>query len=82
VEENQLLERITLNPKIMVGKPVIKGTRLPVEYIMNLLAHGAEVQEILDEYEGLVQEDIQACLLFAAKSLESTAFMPLVIESA
>ena len=76
--EQQLLERITLDAKVMVGKPVIKGTRLTVEYILNLLAHGATVPEILDEYRGLTPEDIQACLLFAMKSLASTSFMPLV----
>ena len=75
--ETQLLNRITLNPKIMVGKPVIKGTRLTVEFILGLLAHGATIAEILEEYDGLTQEDIQACLLFATKSLESTVFMPL-----
>ena len=80
MKEKQLLERITLNPKVMVGKPVIKGTRLTVEYILGLLAHGATTAEILQEYEGLVEEDIQACLIFAAKSLESTAFMPLAME--
>jgi uncharacterized protein (DUF433 family) len=77
--ETQLLSRITLNPKIMVGKPVIKGTRLTVEYILGLLAQGATINEILDEYDGLAQEDIQACLLFATKSLESTVFMPLSV---
>ena len=82
MKEEQLLERITLNPKVMVGKPVIKGTRLTVEYILGLLAHGATIAEILQEYEGLVEEDIQACLIFAAKSLESTAFMPLAVETA
>ena len=82
MEEKQLLERITLDPKVMVGKPVIRGTRLTVEYILNLLAHGATVEEILLEYEGLVQEDIRACLLFAAQSLESTVFMPLAVEKA
>ena len=75
--DEQLLERIALNPKVMAGKPVIRGTRLTVEYILNLLAHGATVAEILEEYEGLAQEDIRACLLFASRSLESTAFMPL-----
>jgi uncharacterized protein (DUF433 family) len=74
MKEQQLLERITLNPKVMVGKPVIKGTRLTVEYILNLLAHGATVTEILQEYKGLTQEDIQACLLFATKSLENRYF--------
>jgi uncharacterized protein (DUF433 family) len=80
--EQQLLERIILNPKVMVGKPVIKGTRLTVEYILGLLAHGATITEILEEYEGLTQEDIQACLLFATKALENTTFMPLTVEAA
>ena len=82
MKEQQLLERITLNPKVMAGKPVIRGTRLTVEYILNLLAHGATEADILQEYEGLIREDIQACLLFAAQSLENTAFMPLVAEIA
>ena len=81
MKENQLLERITLNPRIMVGKPVIRGTRLTVEYILNQLAHGATEAEILLECAGLTQEDIQACLLFAAQSLESTLFMPLTMET-
>lgn len=82
MSENQLLERITLNPKVMVGKPVIRGTRLTVEYILRLLAYGTTFAEILEEYEGLTQEDLQACLLFATKSLESTVFMPLATEFA
>lgn len=79
--DQQLLSRITVNPKVMVGKPAIKGTRLTVEHILNLLAHGTTVQEILKEYDGLTQDDIQACLLFATRSLEDTTFMPLA-ESA
>jgi uncharacterized protein (DUF433 family) len=82
MKDQQLLKRIALNPKVMVGRPVIKGTRLTVEYILNLLAHGATVEEILEEYDGLTLEDIQACLLFATKSLESTVFGPLVMEPA
>jgi len=78
MEQKQLLERIALNPKIMVGKPVIKGTRLTVQYILNLLAHGATVDEILQEYKGLTKEDILACLLYASETLEDTTFMPLV----
>ncbi len=82
MRDEQLLERITINPKVMVGKPVIRGTRLTVEYILNLLAHGATVEEILQEYEGVTREDIQACILFATKALESTDFMPPVVEPA
>ena len=80
--DERLLERITVDPNVLVGKPVVKGTRLSVEYILNLLAHGATTAEIIKEYEGLTQEDVQACLLFAARSLESTAFMPLITETA
>ncbi len=78
--DHELLERITVNPKVMVGKPIIKGTRLTVEHILKLLAHGATAKEILDEYQGLTREDIQACLLFASRSLEDASFMPLVPE--
>lgn len=81
MNEAQLLERITVNPKVMVGKPVIKGTRLTVEYILGLLAHGATVEEITEEYEDLTQADIQACLLFATRSLQNMDFMPLTVES-
>ena len=81
MSDQTLLEKIVLNPKVMVGKPVIRGTRLTVEFILGLLAHGATEQEILNEYSGLTQEDIQACLLFATKSLESTTFIPLSSES-
>jgi uncharacterized protein (DUF433 family) len=80
MDENEMLERISINPKIMVGKPVIRGTRLAVEYILNLLAHGSTIEEILQEYDGLTQEDIQACLLFATRSLQDTDFMPLGLE--
>ena len=82
MKDEQLLKRVTIDPKVMVGKPVIEGTRLTVEYILNLLAHGTTVTEILEEYKGLTQEDIQACLLFATKALENTTFMPLTVESA
>ncbi len=72
MSDQQLLERITINPKIMVGKPVVRGTRLTVEYLLNLLAHGASFEEIIDEYDGLTRDDILSCILFATKSLETT----------
>ncbi len=81
MSDEELLQRITLNPKVLTGKPVVRGTRLSVEYVLNLLAHGAAVAEILDEYEGLAEEDIRACLLFAMKSLEHTELMPLPVEA-
>ena len=72
MSDQELLERIITNPELMVGKPVIKGTRLTVEYILNLLAHGSTVDDILQEYAGLTREDVQACLLFALQSLANT----------
>jgi uncharacterized protein (DUF433 family) len=79
MSDDQLLSRISLSPNVMTGKPVIRGTRLTVEYILGLLAHGSSAQEILEEYQGLAPEDIQACLLFASRSLQDTEFMPLAV---
>lgn len=64
----------------MAGKPVVKGTRLTVDHILNLLGHGMSTERILQEYPGLETEDVQACLLFASKSLENSAFIPLSNE--
>jgi uncharacterized protein (DUF433 family) len=80
MDDQKLLERIALDPKVMTGKPIIKGTRLTIDYVLNLLAHEATIEEILDEYEGLTREDIQACLLFASKLIEDNVFMPLPVE--
>jgi uncharacterized protein (DUF433 family) len=79
--DKKLLERISMNPRVMTGKPVIRGTRLTVEFILNLMAHGATNQEIIGDYPGLTVEDMQACILFASKSLENSIFMPLTVES-
>lgn len=81
MDKSKLLKRIVINPKVMVGKPVIRGTRLTVQYILGLLAHGATIDEILQEYEGLTHEDILACLLFATEALENTSFVPLNAEA-
>lgn len=77
MSDRELLSRITTNPKVITGKPVIRGTRLTVEYILNLLAHDATAADILTEYEGLTEADIKACLLFASRSLESAIFKPI-----
>ena len=76
MKDEELLSRITIDPKVMVGKPVIKGTRLTVGHILNLLAHGAKTAEITEEYEGLTEEDIQAYFLFATKALGDASFVP------
>lgn len=82
MKADPLLDRIVINPRVMVGKPIVLGTRLTVEYVLNLLGHGATESEILAEYEGLTRADLQACLLFAAQSLQSALFMPLTMEPA
>ncbi|TAK49262.1 MAG: DUF433 domain-containing protein [Saprospiraceae bacterium] len=72
-----LLDRIEINPKVLAGKPIIKGTRLSVQFIVGLLGQGITMEEILQEYYRLTKEDILACLVFASKTLESNAFYPL-----
>ena len=79
MNDGELLERVVVDLRVMVGKPVIRGTRLTVDFILNLFAHGATEKDVLDEYEGLTAKDIQACFLFATKALENTDFMPLVV---
>jgi len=64
-------ERITINEDILVGKPVIKGTRLAVEFIIDLLAQGWTEADILHNYPGLNREDIQACLAYASEMLKA-----------
>ena len=65
--ENQLLQRITLEPNICHGKPCIRGLRYPVELILELLSSGMNAKEIIDDYDDLEHEDILAALLFAAR---------------
>jgi uncharacterized protein (DUF433 family) len=81
MSDAELLERISCDPQILLGKPVVKGTRLSVDYILGQLAHGATVDEIVAEYEGLTPDDVRACLLFAAQSVANVSFMPLGKES-
>ncbi|MFN3330824.1 MAG: DUF433 domain-containing protein, partial [Pyrinomonadaceae bacterium] len=69
MRDKELLERITIDSRVMARKPVIRGTWLTAEYILNLLANGATKEEILEEYKGFTQEDICACILFASKAL-------------
>lgn len=75
--EERLLDRIEINPKIMVGKPVIKGTRVPLELILKMLSQGISTEEILGEYPHLTKEDIQAALAYAAEALEVEEVLPL-----
>ncbi|MGA7496405.1 MAG: DUF433 domain-containing protein [Isosphaeraceae bacterium] len=64
-------DRIIVDPKVLVGKPVIRGTRLAVEFVVDLLGRGWTTEEILREYDHLTPEDIQACLSYASDVLKS-----------
>ena len=67
VGNTDLLGRIAVDPEVMVGKPVIKGTRLTVEHMVGLLTHGMTIEEVIDEF-GIERDDLQACLLFTSES--------------
>lgn len=76
--KEKLLARIGINPKVMLGKPVIRGTRIPVEIILRKLAQSISVEEILSDYPRLTKEDIQAAIAYAAQSLSTEEILPLV----
>jgi uncharacterized protein (DUF433 family) len=63
--------RITVDPKVLVGKPIVKGTRISVEFVIDLLARGWTTGQILKEYDHLTPEDIQACLAYASEMLKT-----------
>jgi uncharacterized protein (DUF433 family) len=79
--DETLLDRIGIYPEVMVGKPVIRGTRIPVELIVRMLAQGVTEQEILREYPRLHPEDIRAALTYAAGVLAGEDIFPLPISS-
>lgn len=68
--ETELLRRIEVNPGIFGGKPIIRGLRMAVEHVLGMLAAGDTPEKILEEYSFLQAEDIQACLLFAHRTVE------------
>jgi len=81
MEEKKLLERITINPKIFGGKPIIRGRRLAVEHILGMLAAGDSSETILEGYPWLEPEDVQACLVYAHKVVGHERIEPLPLES-
>lgn len=64
-------ERIVIDPRILVGKPIIKGTRISVEFVIDLLGRGWTAEQILREYDHLKPDDLQACLAYAGEVLKS-----------
>ena len=69
--------RITADPAVLVGKPVIRGTRLSVEFILGLLADGWSTEEICQDYAPLTREDVEACLAYALDLVRSENVYPL-----
>jgi uncharacterized protein (DUF433 family) len=81
VNEEQLLKRITANPKIFGGKAIIRGRRLAVEHILGMLTSGDAIETILEGYPWLEREDIQACLAYAHRLVENDWIEPVPVES-
>lgn len=81
MDETELLERITVNPKIFGGKPIIRGRRLAVEHILGMLATGDSAETILSGYSWLELEDIQACLVYARRLIGRERVEPFSIEA-
>ena len=69
-------DRIVVDPAILVGKPVIRGTRIAVEFVVDLLGQGWTVEQVLENYPGVVREDVQACLRYASEILGSERVYP------
>ena len=82
MDESKLLERITVNPKIFGGKPIIRGRRLAVEHILGMLAAGDDAATILEGYSWLEPDDIQACLVYARRLVGHERVEPLLKETA
>ena len=66
-----MLFRSTVDPRVLVGKPIVKGTRIAVEFVLEVLGRGWTVEQVLHEYDHLQPEDIQACLAYAGELLKS-----------
>jgi uncharacterized protein (DUF433 family) len=77
----QLEQRIVIDPRVMAGKPIIRGTRIPVELIVRMLSQGISEDEILEEYPRLELEDVRAALAYAAKVLAEEDVFPLSIPA-
>ncbi len=82
MNEDKLLERITVNPEIFGGKPIVRGRRLAVEHILGMLAAGDAIETILEGYPWLEREDILACLVYARRLVGHERIEPLFGEPA
>jgi len=75
--DTNMRERIIVDPKILVGKPLVRGTRLSVEFIVGLFAQGWTMEQVLENYPGLTIEDVRACFAYASEILRSERIYPL-----
>lgn len=82
MSDEQLLERITINPTIFRGKPIIRGRRLAVEHVLGMLACGDDFDTILEGYPWLEEADILACLAYAQRLVEHERVEPLIVPPA
>ena len=80
MSEQQLLERITVNPRIFGGKPIIRGRRLAVEHVLGMLAAGDSPETLLEGYPWLEREDIQACLVYARRVVGHERIEPFPVD--
>lgn len=78
MDHKQLLNRIVVNPAVLVGKPVIKGTRVPVEVILKKLSQKIDIEEILRDFPRLTEDDVRAAILYAESLVEDTEVFPLL----
>ena len=81
MDENKILERITVNPQIFGGKPIIRGRRLAVEHVLGMLAAGDTPETILKGYPWLELDDIKACLIYARRLVGHERVEPLLLET-
>lgn len=81
MDERKLLERITVDPQIFGGKPIVRGRRLAVEHVLGMMAAGDSAQAILEGYSWLEADDIQACLLYARKLVGHERVEPLLMAT-
>lgn len=75
----ELLKRITVNPNIFGGKPIIRGRRIAVEHILGMLAAGSTIEELLEGYPFLEREDIYACLIYAHRMVAHERVEPAIV---
>lgn len=80
MNQDDLLKRITINPRIFGGKPIVRGRRLAVEHVLGMLAAGDSIETVLEGYPWLEREDVQACLVYAHRLVEHERVEPAIMD--